>query len=86
MKKHFELRLDKWTDLLVALDEKKSLSEISYALQMTYSHAHTLLTEFEQRKWIKTQKIGRRRNINILAKGNKVFNTVKELQILLEED
>ena len=81
-----ELKLDKWIYVLIAIDENKTLSDLSYDLHITYSHIHMILGEFQRLGWVKTYKDGRLRKIIVTPKGNKAFQLAKELQIMMEEN
>lgn len=87
-----ELRLDKWMDVLVFVDDEllkgknPNATSLSFGLNCSYSHIHEILGLLESRNFINTEKHGREYIVNITILGREVAKNIRNIKkILLEE-
>ena len=85
-----ELRLDKWMDALLTIDKllldgkNPNVTVISFSINCAYSHVHEIFGLLESRKFINTEKHGRRYEVTITPKGRDVAKNIRNIKKLLD--
>ncbi|GAG15308.1 unnamed protein product [marine sediment metagenome] len=84
MTEKYSCKFDRWADLLVSLKPKDNLSihRLSRETDITYTHLHRMLTEFERLGWITTYIEGREKRIELTDTGKEMKNHA--LPIIIE--
>jgi len=80
-----EIKMPYWQKIIMGVERYDISSNISKYLDITYSHVVKILSEFERKGWIKTEKTGRIKLLQLTKEGKKVSDTCKQLRGYLND-
>lgn len=86
-----QLRLDRWMDALISIDDaviegkNPNMTLLSFKLTCSYSHIHEIFKLLEFKKFINTEKHGREYDVMITKLGREVAKNIRNIKILLED-
>jgi predicted transcriptional regulator len=78
-----KLKFDLWIDVMSSLDVYRTTQEISYNMNITYSHLFIIINLLYNNKYVTFEKIGREKHIILTEKGLKIVLKIRELKELL---
>ena len=79
-----ELKIDRWSEIIIQLQTKSNITMLCKDNKMTYSHVSNVILYFIKYKWITTSKSGRIKTIKLTPKGHEVIQLVIKLKGLMK--
>lgn len=77
-------RFDRWVDVMLFLDTEKYQTQIYKDLNISYSHVLEIISMFESKKLLTTQRNGSKSLINLTPKGKEFQKHLIAIKKLVE--